>query len=82
MTQRVAPTQQGQLQGAVQSLQGVAAIIGPILFGETFAWSIRNDATLHMPGLAIYLSSSLLVIALLVAWGVAHPHRREAPAIA
>ncbi|HEX5264416.1 MAG TPA: TCR/Tet family MFS transporter [Phenylobacterium sp.] len=82
MTQRVAPTQQGQLQGAVQSLQGVAAIIGPILFGETFAWSIRNDATLHMPGLAIYVSSSLLVLAFLVAWGVAHPHRREAPAIA
>jgi DHA1 family tetracycline resistance protein-like MFS transporter len=80
MTQRVPANQQGQLQGAVQSLQGVAGIIGPVLFGETFAWSIRNDANLHMPGLAIYVSSGLLALAFLLAWGVAHPHRREAPA--
>jgi DHA1 family tetracycline resistance protein-like MFS transporter len=78
MTQRVQPNQQGQLQGANQSLQGIASFIGPLIFGESFAWSLRHDATLHMPGLAIYLAGALLVLALAVAWGVAHPHRQNA----
>jgi DHA1 family tetracycline resistance protein-like MFS transporter len=82
MTQRVGPSQQGQLQGANQSLQGLAGIIGPILFGETFAWSIRSEATWHMPGLAIFLAGGLLAAAFLLAWSVAHPRREEAPAIA
>ena len=78
MTQRVSPNQQGQLQGANQSLQGIASCIGPLIFGESFAWSLRHDATLHMPGLAIYIAGGLLVLAFLVAWGVAHPHRPQA----
>jgi DHA1 family tetracycline resistance protein-like MFS transporter len=77
MTQRVKPNQQGQLQGANQSLQGIASFVGPLIFGESFAWSIRNEATLHMPGLAIYLAAGLLVLAFLVAWGVAHPHEAQ-----
>jgi DHA1 family tetracycline resistance protein-like MFS transporter len=82
MTQRVPPNQQGQLQGANQSLAGIGAILGPLVFGETFAWSIRNDATLHMPGLAIYLAGGLFVLAFLLALGVAHPHRPPEPATA
>jgi DHA1 family tetracycline resistance protein-like MFS transporter len=67
MTRRIAPNQQGQLQGANQSLQGIASIIGPMIFGETFAWSLRHDATLHSPGLAIYLAAGLMACALMVA---------------
>jgi DHA1 family tetracycline resistance protein-like MFS transporter len=65
MTRRVPPQEQGQLQGAIQSLQGIAAIVGPLLFGLTFAWSIRQDA-FHAPGLAIYLAAAMLVAAFLV----------------
>lgn len=78
MSQRVAPTHQGQLQGVNQSLQGVASFIGPSIFGLTFAFSVRHDQTLHMPGLAIYLAGGLLALAFLVAWGAAHPHRPQA----
>lgn len=77
MSQRVPPNQQGQMQGANQSLQGIAGIIGPSLFGLSFAFSVRHDATLHLPGLAIYLAGGLFVLAFLLAWGFAHPHRRE-----
>jgi DHA1 family tetracycline resistance protein-like MFS transporter len=62
MTRRVTPQEQGQLQGANQSLMGIGSIIGPPLFGEVFAWSIRHDATLHAPGLAIFLAASLLAL--------------------
>jgi DHA1 family tetracycline resistance protein-like MFS transporter len=76
MTQRVTPKEQGQLQGANQSLQGIASVMGPLIFGETFAWSLRHDASIHMPGLAIYLAGGLLLLAFVVAWSFAHPHRR------
>ena len=73
MSRRVGPSHQGQLQGVNQSLQGIASIVGPLVFGLTFAWSIRNDATLHLPGLAILLAAGLLVVALLIGLRVARP---------
>jgi DHA1 family tetracycline resistance protein-like MFS transporter len=78
MSQRVPPTHQGQLQGVNQSLQGVASIIGPSIFGLTFAFSVRHDATLHLPGLAIYVAGGFLLAAFVVAWSFAQPKRAEA----
>jgi len=73
MTRRVPPHQQGQLQGANQSLQGVASIFAPLMFGEVFAWSIRNQA-FHVPGLAIYLAAGIMGLAFLLAMATArHP---------
>ncbi|THD63538.1 TCR/Tet family MFS transporter [Phenylobacterium sp.] len=80
MSQRVPPTHQGQLQGVNQSVQGIASIIGPSIFGLTFAFSVRHDQTLHLPGLAIYLAGGFLGLAFLLAWGFAHPHRPPAVA--
>lgn len=77
MTRRVQPHEQGQLQGAMQSLQGVAAIFGPAIFGLTFAWSLRHEATLKMPGLAVYLAAALLLAALLLALKVAKAPEAE-----
>lgn len=71
MTRRVAPYEQGQLQGANQSLQGIASMAGPALFGLTFAWSIRHAASLQAPGLAIYLASALLAAAFVLGSRVA-----------
>ncbi len=81
MTRRVGPHEQGQLQGANQSLQGIASVVGPILFGMVFAWAVDNDATLHMPGLPIYLAAALLVIAFFLGLKVAKtPQSAAAPA--
>ncbi|MCR5875390.1 TCR/Tet family MFS transporter [Phenylobacterium sp. J426] len=77
MTQRVAPQQQGQLQGANQSLMGLASIFGPVIFGETFAWSLRHQG-FHVPGLAIYVASALMAAAFLLALATA---RRREPAV-
>ena len=73
MSRRIPPNDQGQLQGATQSLQGISSILGPLIFPLTFAWALRNDATLHMPGLPILIAASLLVLAFLIALRVAKP---------
>lgn len=73
MTRRVGATHQGELQGANQSLMGISSVIGPPLFGLTFAWSIRHQDSLHLPGLAILISAALLTAALLLALRVARP---------
>jgi DHA1 family tetracycline resistance protein-like MFS transporter len=72
MSRRVGPTHQGQLQGANQSLQGIASILGPMIFGSVFAWAVRHDATVHLPGLPIFIASGLLVCAFLLAVKVGH----------
>lgn len=69
MTRQVQPKEQGQLQGANQSLMGIGSILGPIVFGGAFAWSIRHEA-FHVPGLAIYLAAALMGLAFLLALGV------------
>lgn len=78
MTRRLQPHQQGQLQGANQSLTGIASILGPPLFGLLFAWSVRDTAHLHLPGLAIYLAAALMALAFLLALGKAHHRPQEA----
>jgi DHA1 family tetracycline resistance protein-like MFS transporter len=73
MTRRVGPENQGQLQGANQSLQGIASIAGPPFFGLTFAWAVRDNAILHLPGLPILASAVLLAGAFLLSLRVATP---------
>ena len=73
MTRRVGPQNQGQLQGANQSLQGIATIVGPPFFGLSFAFAVRNNATLHLPGLPILASAALLGAAFLVSLRLARP---------
>jgi DHA1 family tetracycline resistance protein-like MFS transporter len=73
MSRRVEPTRQGQLQGANQSLQGIASIVGPPLFGLTFAWAIRNDAHLHFPGLPVAIAAGLFACAFLISLRAARP---------
>jgi DHA1 family tetracycline resistance protein-like MFS transporter len=82
MTRRVGPQHQGQLQGASQSTQGIASMIGPSLFGLTFAWLVRHDASLHLPGGAILISVALLGLAFLISLKVARPEATPVMAMA
>jgi DHA1 family tetracycline resistance protein-like MFS transporter len=43
MTRRVSPFEQGELQGAIASLRGIAMLIGPGLFSLTFACFIAPE---------------------------------------
>jgi DHA1 family tetracycline resistance protein-like MFS transporter len=61
MTSCVAPTEQGRLQGALASLQGLASLIGPIVFTEIFAASISDNSSWRLPGAPFFLATALLV---------------------
>jgi DHA1 family tetracycline resistance protein-like MFS transporter len=77
MTRRVSASEQGQLQGAIASLSGIAGLIGPSLFTQTFAFFIRSDSSLstslHVPGAPFLLASLLLLLAMALAWRATRP---------
>jgi DHA1 family tetracycline resistance protein-like MFS transporter len=62
MTRRVEPTEQGRLQGAQGSLQGVAGLIGPGLFTLTFAHFIAPGLGWQLPGAPFLLAAALLLL--------------------
>lgn len=73
MSREVKPSEQGQMQGAIQSLRGLAGILGPILFTYVFSRSFGSAATIHIPGAAFFLAAGLLLISLAVAQAVRPP---------
>jgi len=82
MTRQVAPTEQGQLQGALGSVRGIAFMIGPVLFSMVFASFIGPYRGWHLPGAPYLLAAALMAIATIVAWRIttAHPAEEIAPA--
>jgi MFS transporter, DHA1 family, tetracycline resistance protein len=69
MTRRVSVSEQGELQGALASLRGVAMLFGPGLFSLTFAYFIAPQ---HLvPGAPWHLAAILMLVSLVVAWVVA-----------
>lgn len=69
MTRHVSPSEQGELQGALASLRGVAMLFGPGLFSLTFAYFIAPEHLL--PGAPWYLAAILMLVSLALAWVVA-----------
>jgi DHA1 family tetracycline resistance protein-like MFS transporter len=73
MTRHVRPSEQGQLQGAQSSLQGIAGMIAPGLFTQVFAFSISPDRSWHLPGAPFLLAAAILTAALTTALRVTRP---------
>jgi DHA1 family tetracycline resistance protein-like MFS transporter len=67
MSREVGPSEQGQLQGAVNSLRGMAGLVGPGLFTVIFSKSIGVGAVIHAPGMAFFVAAGILGTALVVA---------------
>ena len=70
MTRHVQPSQQGQLQGANNSIMGVAGVIGPGIFTVTFAYCIGERSVLQLPGAPFLVALLMLTAAFLLAWKV------------
>lgn len=63
MTRRVSATEQGQLQGALQSITAIAGLFGPSIFTQAFARLIGP-----MPGAPFMLASAMLLAATAIGW--------------
>jgi DHA1 family tetracycline resistance protein-like MFS transporter len=80
----VSPSEQGELQGGVASLQSAATILGPPLLTNTFAHFTRPGLAHPVPGAAYLLAATLalgaLVIVAFFARTVFHPSSAHAAA--
>jgi DHA1 family tetracycline resistance protein-like MFS transporter len=62
----IGPSEQGSVQGAITSLGSLAGIIGPLVATNLFGWFIGPKAPAHIPGIAFYLASAIVLCALTV----------------
>jgi len=76
MTHRVSEREQGELQGALQSMRSITFIIGPWLFLRIFGWFIDAKNPIHLPGAPYLLAGALLFTAMLMATRVEQPEIR------
>lgn len=70
MSKRVSASEQGQLQGANSSIQGVANLVAPAIFALLFAYAIGQGREWNLPGAPFLLAALLLVAAAGLAWHV------------
>lgn len=76
MTHRVSEKEQGELQGAIQSMRSITFIIGPWLFLKVFGWFINPKNPVHLPGAPYYLAAALLFTAMMMSTRI-----RQAPTL-
>ena len=77
MSRSAGPNEQGQLQGAINSLRGTAGIVGPGLFTWFFAKAVGDWSGLHLPGLPFYIASAMMLVSVLLAFA-AQPKKAAA----
>ncbi len=61
MTRRVGGSEQGELQGANASIMGIASLIGPGLFTQTFAYAIDATSAIDLAGAPFLVAAMLLL---------------------
>jgi DHA1 family tetracycline resistance protein-like MFS transporter len=81
VSSRVPANAQGELQGGVASLNGLAAIVGPLAFTETLAAATAPGLAHPFPGAAFVLSAAISTAALVIFLSVRR-RLRAAPATA
>jgi MFS transporter, DHA1 family, tetracycline resistance protein len=64
----VSESEQGQLQGANNSVASIAGVLSPLFFGWVYSVSVGGEAWVHLPGLAFFIASLVLALAALVGW--------------
>ena len=68
ITRHVPPNEQGAVQGSLSGLTSLAGIFAPIVAAWSFGKGIAADARWHLPGIAFYEASVLMLIALALAF--------------
>ncbi|RPA75815.1 MFS general substrate transporter [Ascobolus immersus RN42] len=69
LTKHVAPTQTGQLLGAMALLHSIARVVSPLTFNLIYAYTVQT-----VPQTVFYCLASTFVFAAVACWGL-RPHR-------
>ncbi|HTH54015.1 MAG TPA: TCR/Tet family MFS transporter [Edaphobacter sp.] len=64
LSRKTTPSEQGQLQAAINSLRGIAGVIGPGIFTWIFSKSIGPHAVIPFMGSPFFVAASMLLIGL------------------
>ena len=64
MSNQVPQNEQGELQGINASVGSIAAIIGPLMMTQSFAWFTAPETPVYFPGIAFLLAGGLTVLAI------------------
>jgi MFS transporter, DHA1 family, tetracycline resistance protein len=64
LSHQIGPSEQGQLQGAITSLRGIAGLVGPGIFTYIFSKSIGSHPIIALPGMPFFAAGGMLVIAI------------------
>lgn len=67
ITKLVPASEQGALQGALSSIQSLAAIAGPLMATSLFGYFTSPRAPVHLPGAAFLVSAALVAVGALLA---------------
>lgn len=64
MSDSVAPTAQGELQGLLTSVSALSMATAPVLMTQVFAYFTAAGAPLYLPGAPFFLAAALMVLCL------------------
>ncbi|MEZ0276691.1 MAG: TCR/Tet family MFS transporter [Roseimicrobium sp.] len=67
ITKKVGASEQGEVQGALNSVASVAGIVGPIVWTWMFAYSVSPERQIHIPGIAFLVAGFFTFCAMLLA---------------
>ena len=63
-SRRLGAAEQGRLQGATNSLNGVTGMLGPALFTQVFSMAVRGEARYGLVGAPFFLAAGLMAVAM------------------
>ncbi len=78
LSRRIGPSEQGALQGAIGSIQGIAGMLGPTMFTSIFATAIA-DPQARLPGMPYLIAAGLMLVAIGIVVGVVRRQKVPEP---
>jgi DHA1 family tetracycline resistance protein-like MFS transporter len=78
ISREVGPKEQGELQGSLNSLNGVAAICGPLIGTSLLAHFSAENASPQIPGASFFAGAALNLVGLVLALRLLSRHRATA----
>lgn len=78
MTSQIPANAQGELQGALSSINSITSILGPLLMTQLFAAFTAKQASFYFPGVSFFAAAILSVLCLLIFVPVVRRHQLTA----